>query len=123
MPPQRRERRQTTLEATAQRCAWLKTTLVQCACAASRKKGSYLQARFHRLRNRRGPKKAICAVAASILTAVYHMLCDGTFYRDLGASHLNRTSAQAQANRLARQIAKLGFSCVLTPPNGTAVSV
>src|SRR5690242_1988109 len=47
---------------------WLKTTLVQCAWAATRKKASYLQAQFQRLRHRRGPKKAICAVAASILT-------------------------------------------------------
>src|SRR3712207_3408499 len=46
---------------------WLKTTLVQCAWAASRQKASYLQAQFQRLRTRRGPKKAICAVAASIL--------------------------------------------------------
>ena len=63
---------------------WLKTTLVQCAWAATRKKASYLQAQFQRLRHRRGPKKAICAVAASILTAAYHMLRDGTFYHDLG---------------------------------------
>ena len=48
---------------------WLKTTLVQCAWAAVRTKGSYLQAQFHRLRSRRGAKKAIGAVAASILTA------------------------------------------------------
>jgi transposase len=47
---------------------WLKTTLIQCAWAAIRKKGSYLQAQFYRLRARRGPKKAICAVAASMLT-------------------------------------------------------
>ena len=94
---------------------WLKTTLVQCAWAASRKKGSYLQAQFQRLRHRRGPKKAICAVAASILTAVYHMLRDGTFYQDLGADHFHRASPEAQANRLARQIAKLGFTCSLTP--------
>ena len=47
---------------------WLKTTLVQCAWAASRKKASYLQAQFQRLRHRRGPKKAVCAIAASILT-------------------------------------------------------
>ena len=46
---------------------WLKTTLVQCAWAASRKKASYLQAQFHRLRARRGAKKAIGALAASIL--------------------------------------------------------
>ena len=73
MPPQRRERRQATLQQAAQGATWLKTTLVQCAWAASRKKASYLQAQFQRLRHRRGPKKAICAVAASILTAAYHM--------------------------------------------------
>ena len=96
---------------------------MQCAWAASHKKGSYLRAQFQRLRHRRGPKKAICAVAASILTAVYHMLLDGTFYEDLGANHLNRASAAAQANRLARQIANLGFACVLTPAAGEQVSV
>jgi transposase len=49
---------------------WLKTALVQCAWAASRKKDGYLRAQFQRLRQRRGPKKAVCAVAASMLTAV-----------------------------------------------------
>ena len=66
---------------------WLKTTLIQCAWAAARKKGSYLQAQFHRLRARRGAEKAIGAVAASMLTAAYHMLKDGTLYQDLGADH------------------------------------
>jgi transposase len=102
---------------------WLKTTLVQCAWAASHKKESYLQSQFQRLRHRRGPKKAICAVAASILTAAYHMLRDGTFYQDLGANHLHRTSAAIRAKHLARQIAKLGFSCTLSPVKGEAVSV
>lgn len=98
---------------------WLKTTLVQCAWAGARKTGSYLQAQFHR----RGPKKAICAVAASILTAAYHMLRDGTFYQDLGADHFNRASSEDQAKRLTRQIAKLGFNCVLTPPTAQSASV
>ena len=102
---------------------WLKTTLVQCAWAASRKKASYLQAQFQRLRHRRGPKKAIRAVAASILTAIYHMLRDGTFYQDLGADHFRRDSPESQANRLTRQIAKLGFTCTLTPATGGLVSV
>ncbi len=44
---------------------WLKTTLVQCGWASVRKKGSYLQAQFHRIRSRRGAKKAICAIARS----------------------------------------------------------
>jgi transposase len=102
---------------------WLKTTLVQCAWAASRKKTSYLQAQFQRLRHRRGPKKAICAVAASILTALYHMLRDGTFYQDLGADHFRRASPEAQANRLASQIEKLGFTCQLAPAQKEPVSV
>ena len=67
---------------------WLKTTLVQCAWAAVKKKGSYLQAQFYRIKARRGPKKAIMAVAASILTAIYHMLKDGTMYKDLGSQSL-----------------------------------
>ncbi len=94
---------------------WLKATLVQCAWAASRKKDGYLRAQFQRLRQRRGPKKAICAVAASMLAAIRHMLRDGTFYRDLGPDHFHRRSPEQQAQHLARQIARLGFACTITP--------
>ena len=101
---------------------WLKTTLGQCAWAGTRKTGSYLQAQFGRLRHRRGPKKAICAVAASILTAAFHMLRDGTVYADLGASHFDRFSPESQAKRLAQKIEKLGFTCTFTRPATEAVS-
>ena len=94
---------------------WLKTTLVQCAWAASRQKASYLQAQFHRLRGRRGPKRAICAVAASILTAAYHMLKDGTAYQDLGPDHFDRRSKEVHARRLVRRLADLGYVVELTP--------
>src|SRR5689334_16646032 len=94
---------------------WLTTTLVQCAWAASRKKASYLQAQYHRLRGRRGPRKAICAVAASILTAAYHMLKDGTACRDLGPDHFDRRSREAQARRLLRRLADLGYAVELAP--------
>jgi transposase len=93
---------------------WLKATLIQCAWAASRKKDGYLRAQFQRLRQRRGPKKAVCAVAASILTATWHMLRDGTFWRDLGPNHFHRRSPEQQAQHLARQIARLGFACTIT---------
>src|SRR5262249_11894030 len=56
---------------------------------------------------RRGPKKAICAVAASILTAVYHMLKDGTFYNDLGSIHFDRRRPETQARRLVKRQAEL----------------
>jgi transposase len=98
---------------------WLKTTLVQCAWAASRKRDGYLRAQFQRLKQRRGPKKAVCAVAASILAAVWHMLRDGTFWRDLGPDHFHRRSPEQQANHLARQIAKPGFTCSITPADAT----
>jgi transposase len=94
---------------------WLKATLVQCGWAAARTKATYLNAQFVRLRARRGPKKAVCAVAASILTATYHMLKDGTFYQDLGPAHFERRRPQAQARRLVKRLAALGFSAQLSP--------
>jgi hypothetical protein len=66
--------------------SWLKTLLVQCDWAAIKKKDSSHKAQFNRLKARRGPKKAICAVAASMPTAIYHMLKlkDGVEHNDLG---------------------------------------
>ncbi len=85
---------------------WLKTVLIQCAWAGARKKGSYLEAQFHRLRARRGAKKAIGAVAASMLTAAY--LKDGTLYQDLGADHFDRRAKHAKANALVAKLKSLG---------------
>ena len=77
--------------------------------AATRKKNTYLQAQFLRLKSRRGPKKALIAVAASILTIVYHMLRDGTFYRDLGPEYFARRSPAKLAANLANRIRNLGY--------------
>jgi transposase len=94
---------------------WLKTMLIQCAWAARRKKESYLQTQFLRLRSRRGPQKAICAVAASILTAVYHMLKNGTLYQDLGAEHFIRRSKTTQTQRLVKRLEHLGYAVDIKP--------
>ena len=94
---------------------WLKTSLIQSAWAAKRKKDSYYRAQFQRLRTRRGPQKAICAVAASLLTAIYHMLKDGTPHNDLGAAHFDKRAPETKAKALARQIQKLGFQVTLQP--------
>ena len=94
---------------------WLKTTLIQCAWAAARKNGSYLQAQFHRLRARRGAKKAIGALAASILTAAYHMLKDGTLYHDLGPDHFDRRAKTVQTRRLLTRLQRLGYAVQITP--------
>lgn len=94
---------------------WLKTTLVPCAWAATRKKDSYLQALFYRLRGRRGPKKAIMAVAASMLTAAYPMLKDGTFYQDRGLSHFDQRAKDTQTRRLVQRRTALGDAVEITP--------
>jgi len=94
---------------------WLKTALIQCAWAAENAKNSYYRAQFLRLKARRGPQKAICAVAASILTAIYHMLRDGTVHQDLGADYFDRRSPEAKVGRLVRQIAKLGYQVTVQP--------
>jgi transposase len=87
---------------------WLKATLVTAAWAAVRTKGSYLQAQFLRLKARRGAKKAILAVAASMLGACYYMLRDGAPYRDLGADHFVRRDKAKTIGRLVRRLRDLG---------------
>jgi transposase len=94
---------------------WLKTTLVQAAWAAVKVKGGYLQAQFHRLRARRGAKKAIMGVAASMLTAAWHMLRNQTEWHDLGAAHFDRADATKTANRLIRRLQQIGFAVQVTP--------
>jgi hypothetical protein len=91
------KRRSTRLRKGA---AWLKTLLVQ--CAQGRKKDCYFNAQFLRIRGRRVSKKATCAVAASLLTTIYHMLKDGTQFQDLGADHFNRRSKEERAQLTAR---------------------
>jgi len=89
---------------------WLKTTLVQAAWAAARTKDTYLRAQFLRLKSRRGPKKAILAVASSMLTAAYHMLKHDLDYRDLGADHFDRRDKTKLANRLIHRLQELGLT-------------
>ena len=94
---------------------WLKTTLVQAAWAAVRVKGGYLQAQFHRLRARRGAKKAILAIAASMLAAAWHMLRNQTDWHDLGANHFDRADRTKTVNRLLARLRQLGINAEVVP--------
>jgi len=91
---------------------WLKTTLVQAAWAAVRTKGTYLRAQFLRIK---APKKAIMAVAASMLTAAYFMLRDGADYHELGANHFDRLDQKKTVTRLTRRLEQLGYAVELKP--------
>jgi transposase len=94
---------------------WLKTTLVQVAWVAARTRNTYLRAQFLRLKSRRGPKKAILAVAASILTAAYHILKNGTTYHELGADHFAHRDKARIAKHLIRRLEDLGLSVEVKP--------
>jgi len=99
---------------TMKGAVWIKELMIQAAWAAIRTKDSYLRAQFLRLRARRGGKKAIVAVAASILTIVYHVIRDGTTYRDLGPNHFTTRDRTQAARRLLARLHQLGYNVSLT---------
>ena len=112
MDESNKKRRSTRLKKGA---PWLKTTLVQCAWAAVKVKNSYLRARFLRLKTRRGPKKAIVAIAADILRAAYFVLTRRVPYQDLGAEFYDRQDTTKATANLVKRLNKLGFEVSLSP--------
>lgn len=89
---------------------WLRRALVEAARAGARTKHSYYSAQYARIARRRGPNKAAVAVANSMLSTVWHLLSNGSFYDDPGADYFERRHDPAvEAKRLARRIEALGF--------------
>lgn len=101
---------------------WLKTALISAAWAAARTKNSYFRAQFARIKARRGAKKAIVAVAASMLTAAFHIIRDRVVYRDLGADHFTKRDPAKAAKRLLKRLEGLGYA-VEARPTTAVVSI
>lgn len=95
--------------------SWLKPMLVQAAWSAVRKKKSYERALFLRLKSRRGPLKAIVAVAASMLRAIFYILRDNVPYRSLGEHHFDTLDVEKAKNRLVHRLNELGYQVDLRP--------
>lgn len=91
----------------------LRTALVEAALGASHTHGTYLRDKYHRLRARRGPKRAALAVAHKILIAAYTMLATGSSYRDLGAVYLDQLSQRRVTRHLVRRLERLGYEVTL----------
>jgi len=94
---------------------WLKTVMVQCAWAAVRKSSCKLAALFHRLKPKRGARRAICAVAAEMLRIIYRMLKNGTYYEEQRIEPRRQATRQAQARRLIQRLARIGYAAELRP--------
>lgn len=93
----------------------LTTALVQAAVSASRKKGSYLQQKYWRLKARRGSKRAAVAIAHKILIAAYHMLAQEKDYADLGAAYLDQLNPATVKTALVKRLERLGYRVTLEP--------
>jgi transposase len=93
----------------------LGAVLNQAAHAAARTKGTYLSSQYHRLAARRGKKKALVAVAHSIIVIAYHLIQRHEPYHELGSDYFDRRRPEATAQRLAKRIERLGFQVTLQP--------
>ena len=94
---------------------YLKATLVECACAAIRNKQSYLYSRYQRIAARRGGKRALIAIAHTMLTAIYHMLKEKVPYCDLGADYYTNIQHDKLIKRNLRSLEKLGVDVIIQP--------
>lgn len=96
----------------------LRRVLVEAAHAAAHTKHTYLSAQYHRLARRLGKKKALIAVAHSILVIIYHVLTEDVDYRELGGNYFDERDRQAVEKRLVRRLEQLGYHVTLetAPP-------
>jgi len=91
----------------------LKTTLVECACSAIRDKNGFFHARYKKISARRGGKRALVAIAHSMLLCIYAMLRDKTPYRDLGANYFYEIDKEKILNKNLKSLQNLGFTVTL----------
>ncbi|HZA25123.1 MAG TPA: IS110 family transposase [Dehalococcoidia bacterium] len=94
---------------------WIKAALTEAAQAAAKTKDKYFAAQYRRLAPRRGKKRAIAAVAHSILVSIYHMLRDNVAYQELGGDYFDARDRLAIVRRAARRIEGLGYKVALEP--------
>ena len=87
----------------------LKTTLVQCAQAATNTKNTFFRAQYDRLIVRRGKNRAKMAVAHSMIIAIWHMLKTGTDFHELGGDYYNRFNPEKKINMYLKKLADLGW--------------
>lgn len=94
---------------------WLRRVLTEAAWAASRNKKTYFGAQYARIARRRGKKRALIAVAHSLLITIYHLLKYQRAYQDLGPDFFDRLNQQRLTNYLVKRLQSLGHTVTLTP--------
>jgi transposase len=91
----------------------LRTALVEAAWAATRTKGTYLRAKYHRVVKRMPKKKALVAVAHRMLRRVYHLLSRRVAYMELGSDHMDRQHVERQRRWVVEHLKALGVKVTI----------
>jgi transposase len=99
---------------------WLKRALTEAAWAATHEQDSYLAALYRRLAPRRGKKRAIIAVARTILQAAWHILKEDVDYKELGGDYFDRLNEATTKSYLVKRLEKLGYEVELKPKQAAA---
>ena len=94
---------------------WLKAALTEAAWAACRCKDGYLQAQYRRLAARRGRKRAVVAVAHSLVTSIYFMLLHDIPFADLGGDYFDQRDRDRREQRARQTLRSLGYDVAITP--------
>jgi transposase len=92
---------------------WLRRALVEPAWGAARRKDGYLGAMYRGIAVRRGEKRAVVAVARTILQAAWHVLSKGVEYKERGGDYFDRMNSEQTKNKLIRRLERLGYEVEL----------
>jgi len=99
---------------------YVKRGMCQAAWAASHTKNTYLSAFYRRIQARKGPQKAVMALAHHLITVVYQVLARGEEYVELGGDYYDRRNQPKAVARLVGRLLKLGYYVDLTPVESQA---
>ena len=99
---------------------WLRRMACQAAWAAARTKNTYVSAQFRRIASKRGKRRAVMAVAHTILVNGYHLQKNGCDYQDLGRDYFDRLDAAGLKRYLVRRLEGLGHRVILRPQDALA---
>ena len=91
-------------------CVENRPALCEAAWAASRSKDTYFKAQYRRLAGRRGKKRAIVAVAHSLLDVFSHLLKnDHLEYHELGGNYFSTLDPIRLRRHLVKRLESLGY--------------
>jgi transposase len=99
---------------------YVKRGMCQAAWAATHTKNTYLSAFYRRMQVRKGPQKALLALAHHMITIVFNVLVREEEYVELGGNYFDRSNKPKVVSRLVARLTKLGYQVKLEPVEAEA---